>query len=459
MQYPYGCVEQTTSAVFPQLFLENIKVLKDVEKANIQRNVTAAIERMKSFQRPDGGFSYWPGGDDSDSWGSSYAGHFLVEAEARGYFVPAEMIKRWKKFQKNKAAEWRRSTTYFNNDLMQAYRLYTLAISGAAEVGAMNRLQEESNVTSTAKWMLASAYAKLGQPEAAKRIIANLSTEVKPYRELNYSYGSNVRDKALILETLVLLNEKAKAFDILKELSQYLGDAGYWLSTQETSMALNAIGKFAGMDKRGEIKYSYTLNGKTINAVSVLPVSQIQIPVSGVKSQSVEITNGGSAMLYARLIMEGTPARANEEDGENNLGLTVRYTDMQGREIDVTNLEQGTEFIAEVSVSHKGLRSYYANLALAQVFPSGWEINNLRLTGDENLISSSGFDYQDIRDDRVYTYFGLSPNERRSFKVSLTATYAGSYYMPAVSCEAMYDKSIYARKRGQVVNVIKPVTP
>ncbi|MGC4022878.1 MAG: alpha-2-macroglobulin family protein [Cyclobacteriaceae bacterium] len=77
IHYPYGCIEQTTSSVFPQLYLSSIKQLTENEKSAIQKNVNAAIERLKSFVNRDGGFSYWPGGDDSDSWGSTYAGHFL----------------------------------------------------------------------------------------------------------------------------------------------------------------------------------------------------------------------------------------------------------------------------------------------------------------------------------------------------------------------------------------------
>jgi uncharacterized protein YfaS (alpha-2-macroglobulin family) len=92
---------------------------------------------------------------------------------------------------------------------------------------------------------------------------------------------------------------------------------------------------------------------------------------------------------------------------------------------------------------------------LSQIFPSGWEINNLRLTDDENTVKTDRGDYQDIRDDRVYTYFGLAPGVSRTFKTILTAGYAGKYYLPAVSCQAMYDDSIYARKKGQIVEVVK----
>ncbi len=104
------------------------------------------------------------------------------------------------------------------------------------------------------------------------------------------------------------------------------------------------------------------------------------------------------------------------------------------------------------------MRGLYKNLALNQIFPSGWEINNLRLTGDDNAKLTGDIPtYQDIRDDRVYTYFDLGANQRKTFKVLLTASYAGSYYLPAVSCEAMYDNSVYARKKGKVVDVLKRI--
>lgn len=457
LQYPHGCIEQTVSAVFPQLYLDQVKVLSQTEKEVVQRNVNAAISQLKSFVQPDGGFGYWPGAaESSDAWGTTYAGHFLIEAEKKGYFVPADLIRRWKKFQRNKAQEWRRNDAYFNSDLMQAYRLYALALAGSPELGAMNRLREEGKVTSTAAWMLASAYATSGQVEAAKKLIADLSIVVNPYRELGYSYGSHLRDKAIILETLILLGDKLKAFEVLKEISVALGDQGYWMSTQETAMCLKAVGAFAGMEKRGELKFDYTLgDGKTKSASTGLPLAQVQIPVNGLKEENVVIDNKSGGILFGRLITTGTPVRGEEEDAAQNMNMNIRYTDTRGVDIDPSRLEQGTEFVAEVSVSHTGVRSSYQNLALSQVFPSGWEINNLRLDEAEQFIKSSAFGYQDIRDDRVFTYFSLSPAESKTFRVLLTATYAGSYYLPAASCEAMYDRSIYARKKGREVEVVK----
>jgi uncharacterized protein YfaS (alpha-2-macroglobulin family) len=456
LQYPHGCIEQTTSSVFPQLYLDQVKALDDVEKDVIQRNVRAGIDRLRSFLQADGGFAYWPGAESTDSWGTSYAGHFLIEAQAKGYHVPADFISRWKGFQRTKANAWRRNDTWYNSDLLQAYRLYTLALSGAPELGAMNRLREEGNLSTTAGWMLASAYAVVGQKEAARKLVDGLSLSVKPYRELAYTYGSHVRDKALILETLVLLDDRVKAFEVLKEISASLGDHGYWMSTQETAICLRAVSLFGGKQKGGELKFDYRIgNGKNVSANTGLPIAQIQIPVSELTEYSLKVDNKSDGVLFARIINTGTPARGGETDEANNLQMIVSYTDVDGNAIDPTRLQQGTEFVAEVNVKHPGIKNTYENLALSQVFPSGWEINNLRLAGDEDFLKTGLFQYQDIRDDRVFTYFNLNPGQEKTFRVLLTASYAGDYYLPGVTCETMYDPGIYARKKGQVVSVVK----
>jgi uncharacterized protein YfaS (alpha-2-macroglobulin family) len=455
LQYPYGCIEQTTSTVFPQLYLEQVKVLTEGEKTAIQNHVKAAIERLKLFVTRDGGFAYWPGNEDSDSWASTYAGHFLIEAEAKGYLVPGDMLKRWKRYQRKKAQDWRKNQETHSSELIQAYRLYSLALAGDPELGAMNRLREQQNIPSTAGWMLAAAYVKAGQPEAGKRMIEVLPTVVKPYQEMAYSYGSDLRDKAIILETLLMLNERTKAFELLKDISGALSNSSYWMSTQSVAWCLKAIGMFAGVEKRGSLMFNYSYNGKDVEAKTDLPIAQVQLAVDGVKSNSFKIVSQSKGTLFVRVIAEGTPARGSEEESENSLKLDVSYADTDGAIVDPSKLEQGTEFIATVTVTNPGLRGQYKNMALNHIFPSGWEINNLRLDNAEDRLKADAATYQDIRDDRVYTYFDLAAGQRKTFKIMLTASYAGSYYMPAVICEAMYDHSIYARKKGHIVEVIK----
>ncbi|MGC4022880.1 MAG: hypothetical protein QM734_13495 [Cyclobacteriaceae bacterium] len=157
-----------------------------------------------------------------------------------------------------------------------------------------------SNLQPVAGWMLAAAYAKAGQPEAAKKLISNLSMVVKPYQEMWYSYGSDLRDKALILETLVLLGERPKAFELVKEISNSLSNDNYWMSTQTVSWCLKSVSSFAGIEQKGELKFSYSYNGKDVNAMTQLPIAQVNLQVDGVKNNNLNLTNDSKGVLFVQ---------------------------------------------------------------------------------------------------------------------------------------------------------------
>ncbi len=117
-------------------------------------------------------------------------------------------------------------------------------------------------------------------------------------------------------------------------------------------------------------------------------------------------------------------------------------------------IEQGTDFIAEVEIKNSQIYGNYTNLALTQIFPSGWEIINTRLAGYDMANQKDRPDYRDVRDDRVYTHFSLGSSTRR-YTVMLHAAYQGRFYLPAVSCEAMYDNTVFARIAGHWVEVVQ----
>ena len=107
-----------------------------------------------------------------------------------------------------------------------------------------------------------------------------------------------------------------------------------------------------------------------------------------------------------------------------------------------------------VKVRHPGIRANYEEMALTTILPSGWEILNQRLN-DVPTDNQNNFEYQDIRDDRIYTYFNLPQNSTLTYKFQLSASYEGNFYLPAVSCEAMYDNTVYASEPGKWVVVKK----
>ncbi len=454
--YPHGCIEQTVSAAFAQLHLEEVTAISASKKGEIETNVKAAIGLLQKFQMNDGAFSYWPGENRASDWGSLYAGHFLFSAEKKGYTIPAAMKQNWIKYQTNTANNWEYGgVSYYNDDFIQSYRLYVLALSGKASLSAMNRLREQSNINLQAKWRLAAAYALTNNLDIAEKIINKITTEVKDYRIDYYTFGSTTRDEAMILETLCLLNKKTQAFAILKRVAAQLSGKGY-LSTQSTAYGLVSVAHF--IKKYGDasaMQAEVAINNVKTPLKGNSPISILAIPFAKNNSGTVNITNNGKGILYVRLINRGKPAVGVEKEEQENIVSQVVYKSDKNEVLDVSKLKQGTNFIMEVTIKNTGTLGDVENLALLNYIPSGWEIHNARMDGNEAALQSAVYDYQDIRDDKIMTYFNLKANQSKTFKFGLNASYCGTFYLPGINAEAMYDNSVFSRKKGMWIKVVK----
>lgn len=458
IQYPHGCIEQTTSSVFPQLALNQLMELNDQRKAAIDRNIRAGIQKLQNFQTTDGGFSYWPGDNESDEWGSNYAGHFLLEASAKGYNVSSSLLQQWKAYQRTKALAWNVTTApWYGTDLSQAYRLYLLALAKAPELGAMNRLKEFKFLTPEAKWRLAAAYQLIGQSSVALQLISNLPTSFSARPYTGISYGSNLRDEAMVLETLTIMNRKTEAAQLVKTVAAELSQDN-WYSTQTTAYALIAIAKYSGNNNSGQkINATAKINAQSVTVNSASTISQTAAQWQNGKS-NVQLTNKGTNVLYVRIINEGQPLSTQPiavNNDPNLLQVSVSFFTTNGLNVDPASIKQGTDFVAKVTVKNPGKRGAYTQMALSQIFPSGWEILNTRLYNSEGAFKSSPSDYMDIRDDRVYHYFNLKQGESLTYYVQLNAAYPGKYYWPGVYAEAMYDHTISGGVTGKWVQVVE----
>ncbi|MEM1216372.1 MAG: alpha-2-macroglobulin family protein [Bacteroidota bacterium] len=457
--YPYGCLEQTVSKAFPQLFLERFVSMTAQERTELRDNVQAALNKLRDFQNTGGRFSYWPGRSNYyNEWSNSYAGHFLLAAKEAGYTIPGGLLNDWLAGQAKAARAWDpaqidaglvRKSSYTLN---QAYRLYTLALAGQAELGAMNRLREQS-LSTVSSWRLAAAYALVGQSGVAKGLVSTTATTLTDYRELGYTFGSRMRDRAMIVETLLLLDRQDDAALYVQMLSDRMSSKS-WLSTQEIAFTLFAFSKYIGENEQLQKTYTFTAqqSGETGQDIGAQrPYFQLLLKD---RSSTVTVKNTSQQRLFGAIIRTGQARPAEEVAVSNALALDVTYKDTKGRILDVKRLPQGTDFVAEVQVRHPSVFDYrYEELALAQVFPAGWEIVNTRfeqLSTDEEY----GYNYRDFRDDRVHTFFHLGVGQQRIYRVNLTATYAGRFYLPASTCEAMYDEKINAAAAGRWVEVV-----
>ena len=450
VRYPYGCVEQTTSSVFPQLYLDDVADLEDADK--VTRNIEAGIRRLVGFQRDHGGLSYWRGSTYVSDWGTNYAGHFMIEAKKKGYYVSDAFMKNWTKYQKSMSKKYRSKESRYGQR-SQAYRLYTLALAGSPDLGNMNNLRLEKNLQKSSRFLLAGAYAVIGQNELAAELIDKMDFKIEDYNELGNSYGSGIRDRAILLMTLNHIGKKEEAFRVGLDIAEDLA-SGRWYSTQSTAFALLSLTQFLN-DREGEkLSYDFVFdNDMRDNNVSDETIEFYTLDIEKKKSHALTVNNTSGAAMYVRLAHSGKPAPQPTPSFDKGLQMKIQYKDEEGTTINPTDLKLGTDFKAVVSIKNiSKSRTNYEELALNHTLPSGWEIQNLRV-GDINTKENAQFDHQDIRDDRVYTFFDLKADETKTFVINLTAAYAGKFFMPNVSCEAMYNKEIASSKEGGWVTV------
>jgi len=458
IQYPHGCIEQTVSAAFPQLYLSQIEELDEAGLDRIENNVRAAIYQLSSFVTNEGGFAYWPGSQDADEWSTSYAGHFLLEAQQQGYSVPTGLLRSWINYQQRRATQWGTGSGYDREELVQSYRLYSLALAGEPAQGAMNRMREQGELSLVAKWRLAAAYALAEQEEVANQMIRGLETSVNDYQENYGTFGSALRDEAMILETLTLMGQLELGLRLYERISAALADESRWMSTQTAGFCLIAASKFAKtVSSDQEIQFAYQPMGRPVTEVrSLMTLVQRPLDIETGRRYTTTVTNQSQGDLYARVVLRGVPSVTENEAQENGLRLQINYKGTDGESIDPESVLQGTDFLAEVTVYNPGTQGDIQQIALTHIIPSGWEIINTRLQGTTQFYQQSSYEYQDIRDDRVYTYFDLSAGERKTFTVVLNAAYAGRFYQPGIYCEAMYDNTLNARSVGNWVEVQQP---
>ncbi len=457
--YQHHCTEQLTSKALPLLFIGQFKTIDKIEAEKIKTNVQEAIRQIYGRQLPNGGFVYWPGNAVADEWISSYAGMFLTLAQEKGYAVHSNVLNKWKRFQRAAAQNWRMPQDasgwqQWQSELQQAFRLYTLALAGAPEYGAMNRMKEQAGLSIQAKWRLAATYALTGKMKPAEELVYNAETTVSPYSSMNQIYGSSDRDEAMILETLILMNRERDALQQAKVVSKNLSQEE-WFSTQSTAFALMAMGRLAEK-LSGTLDFVWTWNDKQQPAVkSAKAVFEKEIATTP-KSGMIAVKNQGKGALSVDLITRTQLLNDTLPAISDNLRMDIRYANLNGTPISVNDIIQGTDFMTITSISNISGTSDYTNLALTHIIPSGWEIYNERMVAPETESgaadgsgkSVSKYNYLDIRDDRVLTYFNLRRGETKVFTVRLQATYAGNFILPAVQCEAMYDVNVQARSKA-----------
>ena len=398
------------------------------------------------------------------------------------------VFKPWLAFQQDAARNWQpgKKNDGDENDIpFQAYRLYTLALAGYPELGAMNRLASLDGLTDTGKWLLAGSYALSGHLDTARSMTDGLTLWPPEYRETGNTWGSNWRDSAIILSVLNAMGDTRRAADMVPKVAERFGSDD-WYSTQETAWFLIALAPHYRVFEKTPATYSLEWDkGETDGEIGRGSVIR-ELEAFESPTQTIVVKNTGAKSLYGKVVTRGILAPGKEKRVSEGLDLSVQYLDGSGNALRPSELKPGDSFTVRVAVTnltHKKVE----NLALSVPIPTAWEFGNDRVGADDKDAKSSPqklantdeessdyddsdndseysdadakaveplYRYQDVRDTNIYTYFTLDASESKTFTFYATVAFEGNYYVPATRVEAMYDAEYQAISPGQAVSRI-----
>jgi hypothetical protein len=437
--YPYGCLEQVVSSAFPQLYFNYFMQQNEEAEARTRATIEDAIASLKSYQKADFSLTNWEGGSYVNPWTEIYALHFLVEAKNQGFDVPAYLYDGMIKRQGDLAKAWANNPDYKPGETIQAYRLFVLALGGAPEMGALNRFKELKMNYSLSSVLTAATYAQVGKKNMVEQFWPAME-EGQAMSDYISSFGSTTRDLAFLLYSEILCSKDNELIQShVNELCEIL-NSNRWLDTQSTAFALFALGKYA--EKVGATNSPISATVKFNGDARTLNTSRGSMGFAitpKIGANKVEITNNADQKLTAKVYTKTAVAEYESEESGNLIQMRVNYFDKNGAPLDPATLPMGKDFSVSITVENPS-NYRVTELALSYYLASGWEIVNERLTGTNTEFDAK---HLDIRDDRAFFFFDLSPKEKKTFKLKLNATYEGKYMLPAVRCEDMYSDAIY----------------
>ena len=440
--YPYGCLEQVVSSVFPQLYFNYFIQQDEAAEAKTRAAIEAGIASLKSYQKADYSLTNWVGGNYTNPWTEIYALHFLAEAKNQGFDVPAYLFDGMVAHQAEIARAWANNPDYKPGETIQAYRLFVLALAGAPEMGALNRFKELEMNYSLSSVLTAATYAQVGK----KNMVAQFWPAMQEGESMSdyiSSFGSTTRDLAFLTYSEMLCSkDDALIQGHVNDLCEIL-NSGRWLDTQSTAFALFTLGKYA--EKIGTtnspIAATVKMNGDE-RTVSTNRGSVGYAITPKIGSNKVEVTNTCDQKVTAKVYTKTSVAEYETQESGNFIKMKVNYFDKNGAALNPASLPMGKDFSVEITVDNPSIYRV-TELALSYYLASGWEVVNERLNDLDSDAEPNGAKHLDIRDDRAYFFFDLAPKQKKTFRLKLNATYEGSYMLPAVRCEDMYNNDIY----------------
>ncbi len=466
IRYPYGCIEQTVSSAFPQLYFNDLArdILKDTKGAdpNPAYNVQSAIDKIKSMQLYSGALTYWPGEGVETWWGSVYAAHFLLEAKKAGFEVEDKMLDLLFNYLRVHLKRREFVTYYYNYNQKRnilpreaVYSLYVLALAGKPELSTMNFYKSNlQDLSLDAKYMLAAAYALAGDKEKYRQIVPPAFEGEKANTSFGGSFYSYLRDEAITLNVLLEVDPDNNQIPVMvKHVSEALRTRRY-MNTQESTFSYLAMGKIARIASKTDVKAVIKSKGKVVGEMNN---NTVTLNTGQLKGTELTIESQGNGKFYYFWEIEGISSDGSYLEEDSYIKVRRILYDRYGGMITSYNFRQNDLILVRITAASL-TNQRIENVAISDILPAGFEIENPRLTELPSGMSYPDFrsypGYLDVRDDRVNLFVRVTP-QGNSYYYLVRAVSPGVFQMGPVGADAMYNGEYHSYNGAALVKIRK----
>ena len=461
--YPHGCVEQTVSKAFPQLYFNDLVKSINAKRKDLNdpnQNVQEAIRKLSAMQLNNGALSYWLGGYEESWWGTVYAAHFLYEAKKAGFEVNNNILDKIYGYLQMKVKEKKMQDYYYyeNNTYRTKqiaskeifYSLFVLASVGRQDLSIMNYYKANKSLLALdSKYMLASTYMLLGDQASDRSLLPAAFEGEKSINAFGGSFYSYIRDMAISLNMLVETDPKNPQVGILTQhLSKLMKEQPY-LSTQERAFAFIALGKVAKLVNESNVTAEIKVGGKSAGTYK-----SGTFVISDNINKGIEISVKGSGSLYYFWQLEGLSADGKVKEEDSFLKIRKAFFDRNGRALSGNTFQQNDLIVVKLTVATVD-QSSVDNMVITDILPAGFEIENPRLTESAEMqwIKDAAYpEHFDIRDDRINLFTSVSGTQKTFYYV-VRAVSKGTFIMGPASADAMYNGEYHSYSGAGSVKV------
>lgn len=455
LRYPYGCVEQTTSKIFPLLYFNEIS--KKVEPELFQNNgsdyyINEGIKRLQTMQLYNGSFRYWSRGDLTYDWTSIYVAHFLVEARINQKLVPDQMY--------NNAIHFLKIITGYQSGKVlknKAYANYVLSLAQQPDINSIHysHQNELEELDYMGRLYLAASLSLLGEKEDALNMILSKSINNQDFEHKKYRFHSSVSYKALKLDILRRLSpDNNQIPTLIKDIFNSTTKHGRWSSTQDNIYVLLSLGKYLK-----ETENTPPVGRIIIDGEKVIPFKgDFQINSSKWANRDWKVIVDGGGKAFITSAAAGIPLYNKQRLEDQGISVRRKYFTLDNDPIEKMNFKQGSLYLTEVTIM--ALQEPLNNIMIVDKLPAGLEIENSRLATRDKIKNNKSKinvpDFIDFRDDRVLIATSLHRIDKEYvYRYTVRAITEGNFTLPAIFAEAMYDPLVYSAHGQSLIRVNK----